>query len=122
MYRTIRTTLLALSLLTLNTAAQAAPETKAQKSQNKRIASASPTGAKQVKTTKQATGKQKRQIATSLPPELMQNDRATLSDDEIDLFFDNLNHSSRFDVRGAGCQLGSEQDRAFVKTWNKLRA
>lgn len=83
MYRTIRTTLLALSLLTLNTAAQAAPEAKAQKSQNKRIASASPTGAKQAKTTKKATGKQKRQIATSLPPELMQNDRATLSDDEI---------------------------------------
>lgn len=82
MCRTIRTTLLALSLLALHTSVQAAPESKPQKSQNKRIASASLAGAKDVKTNKKA-GKQKRQIATSLPPELMQNDRATLSDDEI---------------------------------------
>ncbi len=92
MHGTFRTTLLALSILTLNgfgigNGAAAQAEETSKKANGKKLASISiSTPKKPEQKAKKANSdlnKNKRRISTKLPDNLIQNDQATLSDDEI---------------------------------------
>lgn len=90
MYGTFRTTLLALSILAFSASGAQADET-ASKAGNKKIATISVSTQKEkekaVKSAPQkaaaSSQKDKRRISTRLPKNLIQNDQATLSDDEV---------------------------------------